>query len=88
MNDQDITETIADSLGETTYWEPGSWGESATAILAALRKQYAIVDHNELALLRDGVGVRPMTDVETNLMTQVIDLRRELAAANHAEATK
>ena len=31
----------------------------------------------ELAMARD--GVRPMTEVESNLMTQVLDLRRENA---------
>lgn len=31
----------------------------------------------ELALTRDGYKVRPMTETESNLMTQVLDLRRE-----------
>lgn len=35
----------------------------------------------ELAFARDGMDIRPMTEVESNLMTQVLDLRRQLAAA-------
>lgn len=35
----------------------------------------------EVALLRDGIPVRPMTEAESDLMTQVLDLRRERAEA-------
>ena len=37
------------------------------------------VTRAELALTRDGYQVRPMTETESNLMTQVLDLRRERA---------
>lgn len=40
----------------------------------------------EAALLRDGINVRPMTEVESNLMTQVLDLRRQLAASRERDA--
>lgn len=33
----------------------------------------------EVVLLRDGYNVRPMTETESNLMTQVLELRRERA---------
>ena len=35
----------------------------------------------ELTMSRGGVQVRPMTETESNLMTQVLDLRRERAEA-------
>lgn len=35
----------------------------------------------ELAFARDGMEIRPMTEVESNLMTQVLYLRRRLAKA-------
>lgn len=34
----------------------------------------------EVGLLRGGCNVRPMTEVESNLMTQVLDLRRAMGA--------
>lgn len=34
----------------------------------------------EVAFAKDGMEIRPMTAVESNLMTQVLDLRRQLSA--------
>lgn len=34
----------------------------------------------EVSLLRDGYNVRPMTEVESNLMTQVLTLRRAIGS--------
>lgn len=40
----------------------------------------------EVALTKDGYNIRPMTAVESNLMTQVLTLRRERAALEQAVA--
>lgn len=39
----------------------------------------------EVCLLRGGYNVRPMTEVESNLMTQVLELRRENARLRNAK---
>lgn len=68
---------------EADHWK-ALWRQNTETASEAMRERDAA--NAEAALLRDGINVRPMTEVESNLMTQVLDLRRQLAASRERDA--